>query len=281
MNRKKIFTVAILIILTATVGVAKAVKQTHQPRITWSSPAVYAGITSTTTVTKTLTFVSNQVLQGVSLEAVPEIAKFVAIQPSTFFKVPTGQPQTVRLTFSAPAGVQFGAYDGTIHVRVGSRTLPQTLKTSITYAVVPLPPDPGEAGKATTAGIDSDGDGVRDDVERWIALTYPDSARIRAALTQEAKVYQTELTDGSIDVLGFSAASDCVGSAFMTSDADVAGGRTALAASRLIKATVLNTPARTEAYYQADSRLGPTFIDMSPYAKWAASCITEPASLPN
>jgi hypothetical protein len=32
-----------------------------------------------------------------------------------------------------------------------------------------LPPDPGQAGKLTIDGIDVDKDGVRDDVQRWIA----------------------------------------------------------------------------------------------------------------
>jgi hypothetical protein len=36
----------------------------------------------------------------------------------------------------------------------------------------PVPPDPGEAGKQTLEGIDSDNDGVHDDVQRWIVLTY-------------------------------------------------------------------------------------------------------------
>jgi len=35
-----------------------------------------------------------------------------------------------------------------------------------------LPPDPGEAGKATLLGIDSNDNGIRDDVERAIYLTY-------------------------------------------------------------------------------------------------------------
>lgn len=35
-----------------------------------------------------------------------------------------------------------------------------------------LPPDPGKAGKLTIEGIDSDEDGVRDDVQRYIALNY-------------------------------------------------------------------------------------------------------------
>ena len=39
-----------------------------------------------------------------------------------------------------------------------------------------LPPDPGEAGRRTLAGIDSDRDGIRDDLQRYVALTYGDYA---------------------------------------------------------------------------------------------------------
>ena len=35
-----------------------------------------------------------------------------------------------------------------------------------------LPPDPGEEGKKTLLGIDVNNNGVRDDVERWIYMTY-------------------------------------------------------------------------------------------------------------
>jgi hypothetical protein len=51
-------------------------------------------------------------------------------------------------------------------------------------AGIKVPPDPGEAGKRTLGGIDSDGDGVRDDLQRYIALTYPQSEKTRAALPQ-------------------------------------------------------------------------------------------------
>ena len=37
-----------------------------------------------------------------------------------------------------------------------------------------LPPDPGKAGKETPLGIDTDGDGVRDDIQRYIYFIYPD-----------------------------------------------------------------------------------------------------------
>ncbi len=37
-----------------------------------------------------------------------------------------------------------------------------------------LPPDPGLAGKTTVEGVDSNNNGFRDDVERYIALNYPE-----------------------------------------------------------------------------------------------------------
>ncbi len=43
-----------------------------------------------------------------------------------------------------------------------------------------LPLDPGEAGKATLAGIDSDNDGVRDDIQRWLAVELSDKPVVRA-----------------------------------------------------------------------------------------------------
>ena len=56
-----------------------------------------------------------------------------------------------------------------------------------------LPPDPGEEGKADVAGIDSDNDGVRDDVERYIAYKYPDNPLTRKALYQYSKYEQLNL----------------------------------------------------------------------------------------
>lgn len=56
-----------------------------------------------------------------------------------------------------------------------------------------LPPDPGEEGKKTLAGIDSDNDGVRDDVQRWIELNARDSARYREALKQKSIALQRAL----------------------------------------------------------------------------------------
>jgi hypothetical protein len=55
-----------------------------------------------------------------------------------------------------------------------------------------LPADPGEAGKQTLLGVDSDNDGVRDDVQIAIARHYPEpeDEKARLALEQFAASWQ-------------------------------------------------------------------------------------------
>ncbi len=57
----------------------------------------------------------------------------------------------------------------------------------------PLPPDPGEAGKATLQGIDSDHDGVRDDIQRWIYFKFRTEPKKQMAWRQFAQDYQSNL----------------------------------------------------------------------------------------
>jgi len=52
-----------------------------------------------------------------------------------------------------------------------------------------LPPDPGEAGKATIDGIDADKDGVRDDVQNFIAREWGHSPVAVKGLTIVAQQY--------------------------------------------------------------------------------------------
>ena len=55
-----------------------------------------------------------------------------------------------------------------------------------------LPPDPGEVGKATLLGIDSNDNGVRDDVERAIYLTYQRPVE-RAYMMQASQLFNKYL----------------------------------------------------------------------------------------
>ena len=64
---------------------------------------------------------------------------------------------------------------------------------------VTLPPDPGEAGKLTLAGIDSNNDGVRDDLEREIVYMYPQNNEVRRVLRAMVKKDEEILTTTNID----------------------------------------------------------------------------------
>lgn len=55
-----------------------------------------------------------------------------------------------------------------------------------------LPPDPGAEADKTVAGVDSNKNGIRDDVELAIFKEYPNSAKTRAALLQYALALQME-----------------------------------------------------------------------------------------
>jgi hypothetical protein len=58
---------------------------------------------------------------------------------------------------------------------------------------VDLPPNPGIAGKASFAGIDSDQDGVRDDVQRHIILANTDNPAVTLILLNLAKTSEAGL----------------------------------------------------------------------------------------
>lgn len=57
--------------------------------------------------------------------------------------------------------------------------------------------DPGEAGIKTLGGIDSDNNGVRDDVQRWINESFNSNANMKKALNQIAKSDQSQILNSN------------------------------------------------------------------------------------
>lgn len=139
-----------------------------------------------------------------------------------------------------------------------------------------LPPDPGAEGRTTLLGVDSDNDGVRDDIQRYIAVTYADSAKTRAALTEYAKLAQKQLADAGDKNLSIEHAIEegsvlaCIFYIDPDSNAD------ALFATR---AEFLNTEERSRAYIQYDEQLGGEVFKLQPDD--ASSCQFDVNSLPN
>jgi hypothetical protein len=133
-----------------------------------------------------------------------------------------------------------------------------------------FPRDPGDRGKSGLQGIDSDGDGVRDDIQRWIYARHPQDPRKRAALGQVAKSY-TDLIqpkDSQESMLrsmrAFSKAIDCL-------SAVIPDMQARHVERAYLKARALNTAERSRAFLRNDALLDGTTSGPST-KKGAASC---------
>ena len=121
-----------------------------------------------------------------------------------------------------------------------------------------LPPDPGEAGKATLQGVDSDNNGVRDDVQIAIYERYPNDETKRNALTQKAKALQEAIVAGdssSSDALNQASKSiidavDCLHERVGDSTAEIG----------FLEQEVVNTSDRSEAYIKFNEALSGQFF---------------------
>jgi hypothetical protein len=98
------------------------------PRISWSEQEIDVVLSPGESVTSTVTFTSSLDLEDVILEPVPEIEPFLTVTPAAFAAVSANTPQTVHISFNIPQDADFGTFDGTIHLRDGNRTYPQTVK---------------------------------------------------------------------------------------------------------------------------------------------------------
>jgi hypothetical protein len=135
-----------------------------------------------------------------------------------------------------------------------------------------LPPDPGNAGQQTLVGVDSDGDGLRDDVQIHVYYTYSDAATRKAA-TQLSKAIQTLIATGSDKPHAVTAATamnkaiDCL----YALDASKVGDRV-----DDLEGTVVNTESRSKAYAKAGSFLSGGDYTVSTVANNGASCEVNP-----
>ena len=155
----------------------------------------------------------------------------------------------------------------------GTNTIEVTLKGkpggALTIQVLVLPPDPGEEGKQTLLGIDSDGDGVRDDIQRYIYFTYPDDEKLRLGLSYYAKEFQGVLVDADDREISYNHAimisrhGECLW---------YIKGEDSIYIRRAIRAEILNTRERSIAYITYSDNLGGRVISKSPLNEWKDSC---------
>ncbi len=161
--------------------------------------------------------------------------------------------------------------------------VPQELPAALAEA--PLPPDPGEAGKATLGGIDSDGDGLRDDIQRYIAFTFPNSARIRAAAADYAKKVQETFFVGSDRVFAVNLAAEILRAKeclyFLSGGQTYEDLQNARRAKDRTLAEILNTKIRSRSYLAYDAQLAGGVYKVLPESEWKSGCTFNPDALPN
>jgi hypothetical protein len=224
-------------------------------------------------------FTASEAISNAVIRVVPAIESFVRVAPASFGSIAPGQKINLTITFFAPVTSPSGTLDGTIQLRSAvspPRNFAQPLP--VTLMIQGLPPDPGAAGKATLQGIDSDGDGVRDDIQRYIALTYSNSEKTRAALTQSAKALHFALLDTQdknksiAHMIERIAAYDCL-YAIRPNDAAAISGE--------LRAQMLNTEERIGTYLTYDEQLGGQFFERTPRAQRLSRCNFDSATMEN
>jgi hypothetical protein len=206
------------------------------------------------------------------VEVTPSLAPYVvSVKPATLPALSAGSTTTVEIVFAVATGTPHGTIEGTLHLKEtggkGKGTQAQPLAITLTIGNLLYPPDPGEAGKVTLEGIDSDGDGIRDDIQRYIEITYPDEPLVKAALRQDTIPLQAKLLDAHSEEKSLlhheetERSQECLGALFGTER----GFDLAFA----MQAEMLNTDARSRAYILYNSQLsghifsGPAVDDIS------------------
>ncbi len=274
------------VVLLAALSGALAAPLRAEPTIVWAPDSVAVELRPGNSVLVSLTFTPNQDLPQGNLRVVPALEPFLQLSRGSFQDLVQGQATAIEILLSVPPDAEPAILQGTLQLRdgigPGAKNLAKPLQITLTVLEPGpgggLPPDPGEEGKATLEGIDSDGDGIRDDIQRFIALTHPDSEKLRAALTQFTRVVQEALLVRDDKALSLNAASssdraiECIDFLLGSGAADV---------TNELLAEILKTVERSRAYLTYDAQLFGGIFPSAPLSQWRSSCAFDPDALPN
>lgn len=200
--------------------------------------------------------------------------------------------QITRRVFSFSSGILLvvGLFVATASAgpvkKPGSAVPVALLPAKISLKAVPMILSPGIVpsepssitSKATLQGVDSNKNGVRDDVERWIAQKHPNCARYRAALAQMALSVQRRITAGDLteEVASQMATEEASAAACLATELEE--GCESASIADFIEFSMLhqNTLPRAKAYTKVAKALG-----KKAFAVQDHGCTIPPNQLPN
>jgi hypothetical protein len=135
--------------------------------ITWTPGKIDQSIALGERKDLTVSLTSSGNLDNAHLWVVPELQPYMTVDPALLGSIIANTPQRVTLHLFAPPNSKIGTYDGTVHLRVGSKTYPQQLKVKLQIISVNHPPvaqnqsvttDEGLAKAITLVATDADND---------------------------------------------------------------------------------------------------------------------------
>jgi hypothetical protein len=258
-----------LLVSALTLLVIPSAARAQSYTVHWEPTSVTQTVSTGVTRVVTLTFTSRVPLTDVELVVVPELQSLVSVSPATIATVPPNTSIQVQITIVG-TGPSDRTVTGTVRIKRArsSSTEARPLPVTITVAGNGLPPDPGPDGQLTLGGIDSDANGLRDDLQRYIALTYGNSSSTQTALTFIATSFQAALQNAPDKNASLDEARrlqrriECLYS--IRQDAK--------RVKDALLARVLNTRIRTEAYFQFNHQLEGETFRSTPRAAWAQAC---------
>lgn len=227
-----------------------------------------------------------------TVEVRGDIAPYVTVQDPKFpGAIRSGGMIGITLRIAVPTDVPLSVKRGELVLlkRLPNGTVKEEflppLPVELTFSAIPMPGDPGEAGKQDLLGIDSNGNGVRDDIERYIVFAYPDSAKRREALMQNARTLSDYLRDHEDKTKTREngktgdRAIDCLAHVF-NDDLEASNK-----AGEELDAKFLNTKERSRAYRKADVQMGgyvsDTGLAVNRLNRQKAACLFDADALPN
>ena len=122
---------------------------------------------------------------------------------------------------------------------------------------VTLPPDPGPNGDALLQGYDVDGDGVRDDIQRYVEFRYWDEPMLKAAYYEFVRTRLTFIASADQERATLVRLSDQEGSVYkcMMALTKRDGSRDFIDELRELESKMLNTAERLSAFYRGQAKL--------------------------
>lgn len=276
MFRKKIaiafllMSIGVLASMSAYAALVDVTLQTSIQR----APLVYNRATGTYDGLVSVRNLGTNILNSPMFLVVSGMPETVSVNNATSISYFDGNPM---LSLPVPSnGLAPGQTISNVRVKFHN---PNNLRFTATFKVLSnsgeLPPDPGEAGKEALAGVDSNNNGIRDDVEIYIDANFGNSQKLKEGLNQFAVSLQQGIIAASEQQSMLAAnnqmrAMECL---HYISPNDRSW--------KSVEAIAVNTPERLNAWLTHEGRLSGKVFPGLPEVELKNSCSFNPDILSN